>query len=154
MIIKFQPITLCTCKTVPKEPNITKRFCPSNIPAWALALKDSISVIAKRLCFLMNRFSNESKFPNDLKQAHVCPIFKKGDTEDPNNYRPIPVTAALSKDFRKSFVNKILNILLTTNFFPGTIWFQKIISTTDALVFTTEKIRKEIDNNHFVAAGF
>ena len=32
--------------------------------------------------------------------------------------------------------------------------FRKNTSTTDALVFTIEKIRKEIDNNHFVAAAF
>ena len=51
-------------------------------------------------------------------------------------------------------MNKLSTILITTNFFPGTIWFQENIYTTDALVFTTEKIRKEFDNNHFVAAVF
>ena len=39
----------------------------------------------------------KASFPSDPKQAHVCPIFEKGDTEDPNNYRRISITAALSK---------------------------------------------------------
>ena len=55
---------------------------------------------------------------------------------------------------KKSFVNKLLTILITTNFWLVQFGFRKNISTTDALVFTTEKIRKEIDNNHFVAAAF
>ena len=73
---------------------------PSIIPAWAL--KNSLSVIAEPFCFLINAFLQEGKFPGDLTQAHICPIFIKGDTEDPNNYRPISITAALSKVFEKA----------------------------------------------------
>ena len=41
----------------------------------------------------------KSSFRSDPQKAHICPIFKKHDTEDPNNYRPI--TAALFKVFEK-----------------------------------------------------
>ena len=125
MIFKFQSITLCTCKKVPKEPNINKRSCPSNILAWALALKDSISVIAKTLCFLMNRFLNEGKFPNDLKQAHVCPIFKKGTLKIQPTIDLFLLQQPYPRISKKCFVNKIPNILITTNFFLGTVWFQE-----------------------------
>ena len=126
---------------------------PSNIPAWAL--KGSITVIAEPLCFLINAFLNEGNFPSDLKQDHVCPIFKKGDTEDPNNYRPISITAALSKVFEKVIREQITNYIDNNKLFsPRHFGFRKNISTMDALVFTTEKIRKKIDNNHFVAAAF
>ena len=153
MTFNFQPITLFTCKKFVKELNINKPLGPSNIPAWAL--KDSISVIAEPLCFLINAFLNEGKFPSDLKQAHVCPIFKKGDTEDPNNYRPISITATLSKVFEKVICEQITNYIdINKLFSPVQFGFRKNISTIDALVFTTEKIRKEIDNNHFVAAAF
>ena len=153
MTFNFQPITLFTCKKFVKELNINKPLGPSNIPAWAL--KDSISVIAEPLCFLINAFLNEGKFPSDLKQAHICPIFKKGDTEDPNNYRPISITAALSKVFEKVIREQITNYIDNNKLFsPVQFGFRKNISTTDALVFTTEKIRKEIDNNHFVVAAF
>ena len=80
---KFQPVTIFACIKFGKELNINKPLGPSNKPAWAL--KYSISVIAESFCFLINAFLNEGNFPSDLKQAHVCPIFKKGDTEDPNN---------------------------------------------------------------------
>ena len=113
---------------------------PSNIPAWAL--KDS-SVIAEPLCFLLNAFLEEGKFPSDLKQAHVCPIFKKGDTDDPNNYRPISITAALSKVFEKVIREQITDFVDNNKLFsPVQFGFRTHISTTDALVFTTEKTRK------------
>ena len=51
-------------------------------------------------------------------------------------------------------MNKLPTILITMNFSPVQFGFRKLVSTTDALVFTTEKIRKEIDNHHFVAAAF
>ena len=135
---KFRPISLFTCKKFVKEPNINKSLGTSNIPAWAL--KDSISVITEPLCFLINAFLNEGKFPSDLKQAHVCPIFKKGDTEDPNNYRPISITAALSKVFEEVIREHITNYINNNKLFsPVQFGFRKNISTTDALVFTTEK---------------
>ena len=116
---------------------------PSNIPAWAL--KGSITVIAEPLCFLINAFLNEGNFPSDLKQDHVCPIFKKGDTEDPNNYRPISITAALSKVFEKVIREQITNYIDNNKLFsPRHFGFRKNISTMDALVFTTEKIRKKL----------
>ena len=117
---------------------------PSNIPAWAL--KDSISVIAEHLCFLINAFLNEDKFPIDLKQAHVCPIFKKGDTEDPNNstLHLFLLQHLYPRFSKKSIVNKLPTILITTNFFPryNLVSGNLHISTTDSLVFTNEKNRK------------
>ena len=52
----------------------------------------------------------------------------------------------------KYFINELL--LLGFLLLSATTPTLNDISTMDALVFTTEKIRKEIDNNHFVAAAF
>ena len=83
---------------------MNKILGPSNIPAWAQ--KSFVSVIAEFLCFPKIAFFNEGKFPSDFKQAHACLTFRKGETENPNNYRPISTTATLSNVFEKSLVNK------------------------------------------------
>ena len=116
MTFKIQPITLYTCIQFLEELNKTKPLGPFNSPAWAL--KDSISVIAEPLCFLVDAFSNEGKFPRNLKQAHICQIFKKRDTENPNNYRPISITAALSKVFEKIIREQITNYIENNKLFP------------------------------------
>ena len=115
MTFKFQAITLFTCKNFVEELNMNEALGPSNIPAWTL--NDSLSVIAEPLCFLMNAFLKEGKFPSNLKQALVCPIFTKGDSEDPNNYRLISITAALSKIFVKVIREQITNFD-NNKFFP------------------------------------
>ena len=72
-----------------------KSIGPSNIPAWAI--KDSSSVIVPHLNFLVNYCIKLSCFPNELKRAHVVPLYKKDDPEEPNNYRLISITPCLSK---------------------------------------------------------
>ena len=71
----FHPISLYECKRHLKSLNKNKPIGPSNIPAWAL--KDCLNIIAEPLCFLINAFIEESRFPNHLKSAFVIPIFKK-----------------------------------------------------------------------------
>ena len=105
-IFIFQPISLFTCKKFLKELNIRKPLGPSNIPTWAL--NDCTDILAEPLCFLINAFFTEGIFPEHFEQAHVTPIFKKGNSEDPNNYRPISITCALSKIFEK-VLNKQLH---------------------------------------------
>ena len=85
---------------------------PSDIPAWAL--QDCLNLLAEPLCFVINAFIEEGKFPEHLKQAHVIPIVKKGDNRDPNNYRPKSITSSLAKVFEQ-ILREQLNEYLERN---------------------------------------
>ena len=98
-LFRFQPISIFDIKKHIHNLNSNKLFVPSKIPAWAI--KDVLNVIAEPLCYLVNTFVQERKFPNHLKQAFVIPIFKKGDPENATNYRPISITSALAILFEK-----------------------------------------------------
>ena len=151
--ISFHQITLYECKKIVRSLNRKKPLGPSNIPAWAL--KDSLNVIAEPLTFIINAFLEPGKFPNHLKRAHVVPIYKNGDAEEPNNYRPISITSALSKVFEKVICNQILEHLERNNLLCQIQFgFRAKYSTTNALLYATEKIRSDIDNNKMVAAAF
>ena len=43
---------------------------------------------------------------NDWRNAHVVPLFKKGEKYDPGNYRPFPRTAVLCKIMEHNIICK------------------------------------------------
>ena len=63
--------------------NTSKPLGPSKKPAWDA--KDAKAALSEPLCYLINQFITEGKFLEDLKQACVTPLFKKGNPEDPLN---------------------------------------------------------------------
>ena len=127
---------------------MNKPLGPSKIPAWAL--KDAQSVLAKPLCFLINEFISESSFPTDLKKALVSPLYKKGNTEDPTNYRPISVTGALAKIFEQVIGNQINDYLISNKLLsPKQFGYRKKVSTTDAILQCTEYVRTEMDKKEY-----
>ena len=46
---------------------------------------------------LFNESISEHRFPNIWKVAKIVPIFKDGDSTDPNNYRPFSLLVTVSK---------------------------------------------------------
>ena len=147
---QFHPISLFQCKKLIKKLNINKALGPSSIPA----LKDCLIVVAEPPCFMINSFLVIGGFPNHLEQAFVVLIYKKGDIEEPNKYRPISIISVLSKIFETvlkdqivEFLNK--NYLLCYSQFG----FRCHFSSADALLSATETIRKQIDEKNFIAAA-
>ena len=137
----LQFISLFDCKKHLKLLNKNKQLGPSIIPAWAL--KDCLNLLAEPLCFMINAFIEEGKFPEQLKQAHGIPIYKKGDNEDPDNNRPISITSSLAKVFEQILREQMNEYLERNNLLgPLQFGFRAKYSTTDALLYATEKHRK------------
>ena len=57
----------------------------------ARLLKDSADIVVKPVTFIT------AKVPCDWKSARVIPLFKKGKTDEMDNYRPISILPVLSK---------------------------------------------------------
>ena len=55
----------------------------------------------KPITALFNKSISTGVFPTILKIAKVVPIFKKGDIEEINNYRPIALLPTMSKIWEK-----------------------------------------------------
>ena len=149
----FHYVTEKECHDAIRELGRNKPIGPSNIPAWAI--KDSSSVIVPQLNFLVNYCIKLSCFPNELKRAHVVPLYKKDDPEEPNNYRPISITPCLSKIVETILRDQNCQYLHDNNLLSKNQYgFRNKYSTIDSLLFYTEFIRNETDINNFVTAAF
>ena len=104
---------------------------------------------------MLNAFSEEGRFSNHRKRAHVVPIYQISDTEEPNNYRPISTTSAVSKTFKKVIRDQIVEDFDKHNHLsPMQFGFHAKFPTTHALSYAFENIRSDINNNKMVAAAF
>ena len=117
----------------------------SLILSWAF--KDAREHIAEPLFNqLFNQFLTEQLFPDGLKRAHVLPLFKNDDPEDPINYQPIPRTGALAKIFEIFIRDQILaylekNKLLATTQFA----YRKKCQLQMLFYITLKKIRYDLN---------
>ena len=107
--------------------------------------------IVNPLCKLINLSFHHGKFPDSFKIARITPIFKKGDSQNPSNYRPVASLPYLSKIFERSVANKFTCFLdkfsLLSKFQFG---FRKNKSTCDALLNFTEYIYNNLNNRKTV----
>ena len=77
--------------------------------------KEITNEICSSITLIVNQMITTGIFPDSLKIAKIIPIFKKGDIEITENYRPISILPAISKIFEKDFVSantRILSVIL------------------------------------------
>jgi len=64
-------------------------------------LKLSSYACSTTLKSYINSAINSARFPDSLKRAIISPIFKKGDSTQVGNYRPISILPTVSKLYEK-----------------------------------------------------
>ena len=90
---------------------------------------------------MINFCIDNKTFPDCLKIASVLPVYKKGDVNDKNNYRPISLLPILSKVFEKLLLGQILHFLEINNILsPHQFGFRKAYSITTAVTNLLHKI--------------
>ncbi|CAL4059141.1 unnamed protein product, partial [Meganyctiphanes norvegica] len=85
-------------------------------------------------------------YPDSLKFARVSPIHKKGDIDDPNNYRPLSVMSLINKIFEKIIHKRLYNFLTKYNIiYKYQFVFREGYSTTHALVELIDRVKDATD---------
>ena len=74
-------------------------------------LKETLNEISKPLSELFNLSLRTCKVPQEWKFANVTPIFKKGNKDKPENYRPISLTSVVCKLLENILRDKIVKFL-------------------------------------------
>jgi hypothetical protein len=133
--------------------NSSKSCGPNSIPSNLL--KTHALHFVEPIKFVINKSLIEGSFPNILKIAEVCPIYKKGAKSKCENYRPISLLSNLSKLFERAMHTRIYEFLEKSDaLYNLQFGFRKNFSTNHALLSIVEEIRKNLDSKTFSCGVF
>jgi len=104
---------------------------------------------------IFNQSVSQSIFPDDWKRAKVTPLFKQGDRDDLNNYRPISVISVIAKAFERIVYDQLYAYLEEHNIIcKYQSGFRAIHSTVTALLEATDTWTYNIDRGKINAVVF
>ena len=114
-------------------------------------LKLSANIITPSLEFIINKSISTGKFPSVWKEAKVKPMFKNGNKEDVNNYRPISILPTISKIIEKWVENQFSKYLNEFNLLHKTqSGFRPKHSTESALILMIDSWLKAINEGKII----
>ncbi len=125
----------------------------SDIPITVI--KKSSHIISPHLAFHFNTLMQNGLFPQKLKLAKVTPIFKKGNEELIENYRPISILPIFGKIFEKIIYTRLYSFFTSQGLMQQKQFgFREGHSTSHALNCSVDLIRKALQQKQHVLGIF
>ena len=104
---------------------------------------------------LINLSLSTAKVPKSWKQANVIPIFKKGDKDDINNYRPVSILSCVNKIMEKIVFKHVYNYIKDNNLIsPHQSGFKPGDSTVNQLSYLYHVFSEALDKKKDVHIVF
>ena len=121
----------------------------------ASIMKKCIDEYITPLTYLINYSIRQGVFLDELKIAKIIPIFKSGNEQCTNNYRPISVLPFFSKIYEKVMANFLTNFLDANDLlYNSQFGFRHNHSTSHAIITLIEKISRALDTGKTVCGIF
>ena len=100
-----------------------------------LILKENLTVFSRHFMVLYNLSLVKIVFPNLMKIARVCPIFKSGQPDLIDNYRPISSLPVFSKVFERLTLNRMESFIFRYDILtPCQFGFRRGCSISQAVI--------------------
>ena len=127
-----------------QEVNVAKATGHDNIPNKISKLV--APVISISLADLFNLSIITNTFPHDWKVAKVFPLYKSGELNDPNNFRPIYALLTIARVFERLVCEQMYAYFAENNLIqPRQYGFRSLHSTVTALLDMTNHWCLNID---------
>ena len=98
---------------------------------------------------------SQGKFIKHFKTAKIIPIYKKGDSKNITNYRPISLLSCFSKLLEKIVQVRLTNFLEKNDFFHKyQFGFREHYSTELAATYLVNKITAAMESNEATLGMF
>ena len=151
--LELQPLAADELKAIVHSFNSYTASEVHNNPMRVIKL--SSDIIVEPLTEIINVSLVSGCIPDTLKIAKVLPIFKTGDPEKLENYRPISILPAFSKLYEKVVYNRIYKYLTNHNLlYNNQFGFHRNHFTYMALNQLVNNITSAIDNRESTAGVF
>lgn len=111
-------------------------------------LKTHAEFIAPIITKIINEHYETGTFPDALKISRIIPIFKSGNPNLPENYRPISILPALSKIFETTLYHRLTNFFEKHNLIAkNQFGFQPKSGTLSAASTLINRIQMKLDED-------
>ena len=125
----------------------------SDIPVKII--KKSEHIISDKLSAYYNIHMKIGKFPDISKIGKITPIFKKGDAQLLENYRPISTLPVFGKIFEKVIYSRLYSFFTSQDIlYDKQFGFRKSHSTSHALNHSITHIKNELNKKQYVLGIF
>ena len=143
----------CTAEEISKIISELKNGKSSDIPISVI--KKCSSIISPILAHHINFLMKIGEFPDQLKLGKITPIFKKGNEELMENYRPISTLPIFGKIFEKVIYTRLYNYFVTQGLLhKNQFGFRKNNSTSHALNFSVSHVKSALANKESLLGIF
>jgi hypothetical protein len=116
-------------------------------------LKVSAPYVLSPLTFIFNKILTTGVFSERIKFSEVKPLYKKGNTTDFSNYRPISLLTSFSKILEKIMYDILYCHLINNNILAKEQFgFREKLSSDTATYAFLHKILLSLDKRHYIGA--
>ncbi|GBM83453.1 hypothetical protein AVEN_86706-1 [Araneus ventricosus] len=117
-LVKIESVTYDDVVLAIRELKSSLTVGVGNIPSFII--KGCTEFLIYPLLALFNLSLRTKVFPDVWKQTRIIPVFKKGDAQNCENYRPIAILSPFSKMFESIIHKKLYNQVKKSNFYIST----------------------------------
>ena len=118
-------------------------------------LKNVLAAILHPVQHIFNRSLATGMVPSQFKQAKVIPVFKSGDQDNVDNYRPISLLCSFSKLFEKIMAKRLTTYIEDNNILNQfQFGFRKKHNTSHPMVHFLNKISTALNGKEYAIAIF
>lgn len=111
-------------------------------------IKDLEEYISKPLCYIFNKVLETGVYPSPFKEAIIKPLYKSGDKNLIENYRPISIISNFGKLLEKIIKVRLVNYLDKHNLISNCQYgFQEKKSTNDAMAKLVSYMYNALDQS-------
>lgn len=149
----IEPVTMAEIFSIVQKLKQSKSSGIDDVPNFVI--KGCAMEICEPLSYIMNNSLNEGIFPDQLKKAQIKPLYKKGDHNVLDNYRPINLLPSFSKIFETIMVTRLTDYFVKYNLFNECQHGFLKGKTTETAVFKfVQTIMRSLENKKYAVGCF